>query len=204
MKLYFAPEFSSLADHIALLEAGLEVEISLVNIETKALASGGSFLRINPAGMVPALMFDDGEVLTENLAILSWVADRAPQLAPSGHLGRYRLLEMLSFVASEIHKRFPILLSLPEAARSSVEADILRSFSLLGPRIRQGTLFGNSFTVADAYLFVMARGALDLGLQLGDDYQDYVARIEARPAVQKALFRERSIPGAPVKPQTGT
>jgi glutathione S-transferase len=203
MKLYFAPEFSSLADHIALLEAGFDVEISPVDIETKALHDGGSFLSINPTGMVPALVFDDGEVLTENLAILSWVADRAPQLAPSGLLGRYRLLEMLSFIASEIHKRFPIWLALQEPARSSVEADILRSFRLLATRVRKGALFGNTFGVADAYLFVMARGALNLGLPLGGDYHDYVARIEARPAVQQALFQERSVAGAPATTETG-
>ena len=204
MKLFFAPEFSSLADHIALLEAGFEAEISRVDIETKALADGGSFLAINPTGMVPALQFDDGEVLTENLAILSWVADRAPQLAPSGQFGRYRLLEMLCFIASEIHKRFPIWLSLPDSAQALIEADILRSFGLLGPRLRGSYLFGDCFSVADAYLFVMARGGLDLGLPLGGDYQDYVARIEARPAVQQALLRERSVLGGSVTTATGS
>lgn len=192
MKLYFAPEFSSLADHIALLEAGFEVEISLVDIETKVLVGGGSFLDVNPTGMVPALLFDDGELLTENLAILSWVADRAPQFAPSGHLGRYRLLETLSFIASEIHKRFPIYLSLPEADRSSIEDDILRSFGFLGARLGHGYLFDDIFSVADAYLFVMARGALALELPIDGKFSEYVTRIEARPMVQKALLRERS------------
>ncbi len=192
MKLFFAPEFSSLADHIALLEAGFDVEIVMVDIESKALAGGGSFLDINPTGMVPALMFNDGEVLTENLAILSWVADRAPHLGPSEGLGRYRLLETLSFIASEIHKRFPIYLSLPETARSQIEADILRSFRILSARIRKGYLFGDAFSVADAYLFVMTRGALELELPLDGEFRDYVMHIEAHPAVQKALLRERS------------
>jgi glutathione S-transferase len=196
MKLFFAPEFSSLADHIALLEAGFDVEIVMVDIESKALAGGGSFLDINPTGMVPALMFDDGEVLTENLAILSWVADRAPQLAPAGGLGRYRLLETLSFIASEIHKRFPIYLSLPEADRFPIEDDILRSFSYLAARLGHGYLFDDTFSVADAYLFVMARGALALELPIDGKYLDYVRRIEARPMVQKALLRERSAAAA--------
>src|SRR5688572_12772936 len=164
MKLFFAPGFSSLADHIALLEAGLPFEIAEVDIESKTLADGGAYLDINPKGQVPALMFDDGQVLTENVAILAWIADRAPQLAPSGDLGRYQLLEMLSFIASEVHKRFPIYLSLPEDAQAPVAGDIVRWFEFVAPRIERGYLFGDTFSAADAYLFVIARGALELGM----------------------------------------
>ena len=159
MKLFLAPGFSSLADHIALLEAGLPFEIAEVDLDTKRLADGAAYLDISPKGQVPALRFDDGQVLTENVAILAWTADRAPHLAPSGDLGRYRLLEMLSFIASEIHKRFPIYLALPEDAQSPVAGDIARWFDFLAPRLEQGYLFGEAFSAADAYLFVMARGA---------------------------------------------
>jgi glutathione S-transferase len=190
MKLFFAPEFSSLADHIALLEAGHQVEIAEVDLETKRLSDGGAYLDVNPKGQVPALMFDDGQVLTENTAILAWVADRAPHLAPAGDLGRYRLLEMLSFIASEIHKRFPIYFSLPEDARTPIAEDIVRWFAFVAPGLGRGYLFGETFSVADAYLFVMARGALQLDFALGEEFEDYVARIEARPAVQAALRRE--------------
>jgi len=192
MKLFFSPEFSSLADHIALLEGGFRFEIAQVDLDTKRLADGGNYLDVNPKGLVPALMFDDGEVLTENLAILAWVADRATQLAPVGELGRYRLLEMLSFIASEIHKRFPIYLSLPEDARQPIADDIVRSFGFATARIDRGYLFGETFSVADAYLFVMARGAFELDFPLGEKLRDYVARIEARPAVQAALSRENA------------
>jgi glutathione S-transferase len=190
MKLFFAPGFSSLADHIALREAGLAFEIAEVNLESKRLRDGGNYLDVNPKGQVPALKFDDGEVLTENVAILAWIADRATQLAAPGELGRYRLLEMLSFIASEIHKRFPIYLSLPENAREAIGADIVRCFGVVGPRLEHGYLFGPAFSVADAYLFVMARGALQMEFPLGETYRRYVARIEARPAVLTALGRE--------------
>jgi glutathione S-transferase len=190
MKLFFAPDFSSLADHIALLEAGLGFEIAQVDLESKQLCAGGAYLDVNPKGQVPALMFDDGQVLTENVAILAWVADRAPHLAPPGDLGRYRLLEMLSFIASEIHKRFPIYMSIPEDAGAPIADEIVQWFNFVAPRLDRGYLFGETFGVADAYLFVMARGALQLGFPLDEALRDYVARIEARPAVQAALMRE--------------
>lgn len=196
MRLFLAPGFSSLADHIALLEAGLPFEIAEVDLETKRLADGGAYLDVNPKGQVPALMFDDGQILTENVAILAWIADRAPHLAPSGDLGRYRLLEMLGFIASEIHKRFPIYLSLPEEAGELIARDIVLWFDFVAPRLDRGHLFGETFGVADAYLFVMARSALQLGFPLGAAFEDYVARIEARPAVQAALGREAAVDGA--------
>lgn len=190
MKLFYAPEFSSLADHIAMLEAGLQFDIVKVDIWTKQIEGGGSYLEINPKGYIPALMFDDGEVMTENVAILAWVADRAPSLAPQGPLARYRLIEMLSFIASEIHKRFPIYLSAPEDAKATLREDILRWFGFLAERLQRGFLFGEAFTVADAYLFVLARGAAELGFALPEPLPDYIRRIEARPAVQAALRRE--------------
>ena len=162
MKLYYAPGFTSLADHIAMLEAGLQFDIVKVDIWTKEIEGGGSYTGINPTGYVPALMFDDGEVLTENAAILAWVADREPRLAPQGPLGRYRLIEMLSFIASEIHKRFPAYLSAPEEAREPIAQEIERWFRLLAGRLEEGYLFGDQFTVADTYLFQLARGAAEL------------------------------------------
>ncbi|SFJ98081.1 glutathione S-transferase N-terminal domain-containing protein [Caulobacter sp. UNC279MFTsu5.1] len=194
MKLFFAPGFSSLADHIALLEAGVSFEIAKVDPESKRLADGGDYRDVNPKGQVPALMLDDGQVLTENVAILAWVADRAPDLAPPGELGRYRLLEMLAFIASEIHKRFPIYFSLSEEAAETVARDIVERFDLVAPRVERGYLLGDAFGVADAYLFVMARGALQLDFPLGAPFENYVARIEARPAVRAALSREAAEP----------
>src|SRR5688572_28031928 len=117
MKLYYAPGITILADHIAMLEAGLQFDIVKVDIWTKQIEGGGNYVDVNPTGYVPALMFDDGEMLTENVAILAWLPDRAPDLAPRGPLARYRLIEMLTFIASEIHKRFPPYLSVPEHAR---------------------------------------------------------------------------------------
>jgi glutathione S-transferase len=196
MKLFFAPEFSSLAEHIALIEADLEFELAEVDLDTKRLADGGNYLDINPRGQVPALLFEDGRLLTENVAILDWIADRAPKLAPPEPFGRYRLLEMLSLIATEIHKRFPIYLSLPDDARQPIADDILRWFTFCSDRLAHGFLLGDAFTVADAYLFVMARGALQMGMPLDDRLRDYISRIDARPAVLAALQREHASHGA--------
>jgi glutathione S-transferase len=189
MKLYFAPGFTSLADHIAMLEAGIQFDLVKVDLETKQIEGGGRYADINPTGYVPALMFDDGQVLTENVAILAWIADRTPELAPHD-LDRYRLLEMLSFIATEIHKRFPTYLSLPEGVREPTGKQLLHWFGFLAGRLERGYLFGETLTVADAYLFQLAWGAVQLGLPLPAPFGDYIARIEQRPAVQAALLRE--------------
>jgi glutathione S-transferase len=190
MKLFFAPRFSSLADHIAMLEAGLQFEVVKVDLSTKQISGGGSYIEISPKGYVPALLLDDGQLLTENVAILTWVADLAPELAPRGELGRYRLIEMLSFIATEIHKRFAISASAPEESKPALRKDILRWLALLAGRLEPGYLLGETFSAADAYLFVMVRGAHELGFPLVEPLPDYIARIEARPSVQDALRRE--------------
>ncbi len=190
MKLYYAPEFSSLADHIALIEAGISVELVKVDLDSKLMEGGGDFHQVNPKGYVPALVFDDGEVLTENAAILAWVADRAPSLAPAGPLGRYRLIEMLSFIANEIHKRFPIYISASEETRAILRKDIVRILELTASRLEQDYLFGANVSVADFYLFVLARGAPPLGFTLPPPLDEFVDRISARPSVKEALRRE--------------
>lgn len=190
MKLYSAPGFTSLADHIAMLEAGLQFDLVKVDLETRQIESGGLYTDINPTGYVPALMFDDGEMLTENVAILAWVADCEPKLAPQGHLSRYRLLEMLSFIATEIHKRFPTYLSLPEEVREPTGLQIVHWFGFVAGRLERGYLFGEIFTVADAYLFQLAWGATHLGFSLPEPFEGYIARIMQRPSVQAALHRE--------------
>jgi glutathione S-transferase len=106
MKLYLTPGACSLADHIALTEAGIDVEAIRVDLQTRRTEHGDDFAAVNPKGYVPALVLDDGEVLTENVAILDWVAGEAPHLAPEGRLGRSRNIEMLAFLATEIHRPF--------------------------------------------------------------------------------------------------
>jgi glutathione S-transferase len=97
---------------------------------------------------------------------------------------------MLSFIGSEIHKRFPIYLSATAQTQAALRDDILRWFRFVADRLDRGYLFGNAFSAADAYLFVMARGAAELGFPLPDVLRDYISRIESRPSVREALRRE--------------
>lgn len=192
MKLYYSPGACSLADHIALHEAGLPLELVKVDLRTHKLEDGRSFLEINPKGYVPALQFDDGELLTENVAILSWIADQKPELVPVGHLGRYRLLEMLSYFASELHKAFhPLFVpGVSEEdklqARRAVEAKLRYVATLFkGPY-----LFGAHVSTADAYLYVMLRWAKDLGVAVPETLATFVERMGGRTAVKQALAHE--------------
>src|SRR5688572_2518371 len=106
MKLFYFPGACSLAPHIALLEAGIPFELEKVDLKGKRTASGADFLGVNPKGYVPALVFDDGQMVTENIAVLDWIATQDPLLGIDGPLGRTRLLETLAYISTEVHKGF--------------------------------------------------------------------------------------------------
>jgi glutathione S-transferase len=191
MKLYLAPGACSLADHIALHEAGLTFDRIRVDLRAKRTEDGRNFNEINPKGYVPALMLDDGQLLTENVAILCWVAERAPKLAPSGDLGRIRLIEMLAFIATELHKPFvraffPTGDAEKEAARGTID----RRFRFIADRLAGDYLFGRECSVADAYLYVMLRWACMTELNASEPLPTFAGRMEGRPAVRLALQHE--------------
>lgn len=192
MKLYYAPGACSLACRIALHEAGIAADFERVDLRTKITQGGADFLAINAKGYVPALILDGGEMVTENLAVLSFLADREPELAPPGPLARIRLVEMLAFLSTEIHKGFgPIFHGDATSAERTRAAGALSArLDFLCGRIAEHYLFGPRFTVADAYLFVMLRWALAFGVQVPLALLGYFERVEARPAVRRALAEE--------------
>jgi glutathione S-transferase len=191
MKLYLAPGACSLADHIALHEAGLTFDHVRVDLRAKRTEDGRDFNEINPKGYVPALVLDDGELLTENVAILAWIAARAPKLAPAGELGRIRLIEMLAYIATELHKPFVrILFPTSDADRQAAAGILAKRFRFLADRLQGEHLFGSAFTVADAYLYVMLRWARAKNLDVPEPLPAYFERVQARPAVQLALRDE--------------
>lgn len=191
MKLYITPGACSLADHIALTEAGIDVETIKVDLQTRRSEHGDDFVAINPKGYVPVLVFDDGELLTENVAIMDWIAGEAPHLTPNGRLGRSRNIEMLAFLATEIHRPFMRLMFSPaEAEQQAARQAITERLALIAERLDGSYLFGDAFTTADALCYVMVRWARDSGFELPDRLTAYAERIEARPAVQKTLRTE--------------
>lgn len=191
MKLYLAPGACSLADHIAMCEAGLEFDRIRVDLRTKRTADGGDFTEVNPKGYVPALVFDDGQLLTENVAILCWVAERAPRLAPGGELGHIRLIEMLAFIATELHKPFiRVIFPTSDAEKEAARTIIDKRFGFIADRLAGDYLFGRECSVADAYLYVMLRWARMSALDVPEPLPAFFDRVEARPAVRVALQNE--------------
>ncbi len=191
MKLYLAPGACSLADHIALHEAGLEFDRIRVDLRTKRTEDGGDFNAVNPKGYVPALVLDDGQLLTENVAILAWVADRAPKLAPGGELERIRLIEMLAFIATELHKPFVrAFFPTSDAEKAAARQMIAKRFDFIADRLTAPYLFGTECSVADPYLYVMLRWARGLEFDVPEPLPAYASRMDARPAVQLALQHE--------------
>ena len=192
MILYFAPGACSLADHIALHEANLTFDRVKVDLKTHTTEDGRDFTKINPKGYVPALALDGGELLTENIAILSWIADQAPALAPGGALGRYRLLETLAFISTEIHKSFKPFFTpgAADADKAKAGEAITKRLNLIAGQLDGAYLFGQNASVADAYLFVMLIWAKKNAVEIPRPLMAFFDRMKARPAVQLALKHE--------------
>jgi glutathione S-transferase len=198
MKLYFAPGACSLSPHIVLLEAGLPFDLEQVDVRAKKTKAGGDFLQINPKGQVPTLELDDGEVLTEGPAIVQYIADKAPgsKLAPpAGTKERYRVQEWLNFIASELHKNFSPLFrpTTPEDYKLIAWENLVGRFRYLNKHLASRSyLMGDTFTVADAYLFVMINwaNALQLDLTPFPSLRAFRERVLARPKVHEAMKAE--------------
>jgi glutathione S-transferase len=191
MKLYYARGACSLADHIALIEAGLSFEIESVDMRTKRTGSGGDFRDINPKGYVPALVLDDGQMITENIAVLDWIADRRPSLRPPGALGRTRTLEMLTFISTEIHRAFkPMWHAGTEAEKEKARETVAGLLRFAAAEMKGDYLLGDELSVADCYLFVMLRWADRFGIAAPEGLRRLRMRMEERPSVRAALEQE--------------
>ena len=192
MKLYFSPGACSLASRISLHEAGIDAEFEQVNLKTKITEHGYDYGAINPKGYVPMLVLDDGEAVTENVAILTLLADRDPALQARGPLGRIHMIEMLSYLSSELHIAFKPFWHAPDdpAQRESARKAVEVRLAYLADQVREMYLFGPQFTVADAYLFVMLRWAFEFGVQVPLNLIGFFERVAERPAVRRALAEE--------------
>jgi glutathione S-transferase len=198
MKLFYSPGACSMASHIILHEVGQPFDIEKVDMGAKTTQDGSDYLAINPKGMVPVLQVG-GETLTEGPAILQYIADSAEahDLSPKpGTLSRARVTELLNFTGTELHIAFKPLFNpnLDEAGQATAKANVGRKFDWLEARLMDGRdyLTGPSFTVADAYAFVVSNWANFKGIAVSDwpNLSAFLARVAARPSAQAAMKAE--------------
>lgn len=198
MKLFYSPGACSLSPHIVLRELGVPFELDALDFATRKTASGREFIDVNPKGYVPALELDDGQVLTEGPAIVQYLADERPEsgLMPAvGTLARYRVVEWLTYTGTELHKSFSPLFApgtTDEVKNAARERLYVRIDFVDRALVGKAYVMGDTFTVADAYLFVVLSWMRYVGIDPAKwpNVVAYLARVAARPAVQAALRAE--------------
>lgn len=195
MKLYTSPGSCSSASHIALVEGGIPFEAVIVDLRgDRTLPDGRKFTDINPKNYVPVLELDNGELLTENVAVLQYIADQAPNSGlapPAGTLERYRLEEWLGYINSELHKTIGNFFNpdLPAEMRDYVTNKLNQRFGYVDEQLADKQfLMGDTFTVADAYLFIVASWAPMVKYDLSpfENVQAWQSRIAERDSVREA------------------
>ncbi len=198
MKLYYSPGACSLSPHIVLNEGGFTYETERVDLASSKTETGADYRAVNPNGYVPALLLDDGQVLTEGPAIVQYLADLVPEkrlAPPAGTMERYRLMEWLNFISTELYKAFGTLFNpkAPQNWKDIVKAQLIRRIEHASQRLAGKTyIMGDDFTVADAYLFTVLGWGKYVGIEISPwpTLTAYFGRVAARPAVQAALKAE--------------
>ncbi|MCS2159205.1 glutathione transferase GstA [Scandinavium sp. H11S7] len=198
MKLFYKPGACSLASHIALQESGMDFSLVGVDLAKKQLENGEDYWQVNPKGQVPALLLDDNTLLTEGVAIMQYIADTKVDrqlLAPVGSIARYRTLEWLNYIATELHKGFTPLFrpDTPEDFKPTVRALLEKKLNYVNDALRDNEwICGSRFTIADGYLFTVLRWAHAVKLDMSGlkNIEAYMARVAARPGVTAAMEAE--------------
>jgi glutathione S-transferase len=209
MKLYFSPLACSMATRISLYDAGIEATYVQVHSKTKRTHDGSDFRTINPLGLVPVLELDDGAVLSENAAILQYVAERWPEsnLAPSDLLGKTRLRQWLCFIGTELHKGLflPLLpaSNAPEGAKDFSLQKAESRLSFLDAALTGREFLLDRFSVADAYLVTVLGWSVvtPIALEKWPAVKAYVERLRKRPSVARALAEEYDLYQKEQKPE---
>ena len=198
MQLYYSPGACSLASHITAREAGIALDLKRADLKAKKVEDGSDYLAINSKGSVPALKLDNGQVLTEGVAIMQYLADQMPasNLAPkNGSLERYRVQEWLNYITSEVHKSFSPMFNPANdpAVKEYALTNLQKKFDWINTQLTgKKFLTGDAFTIADAYLFTVVNWTNGLGIDLAKwpALKEFQARVAARPKVQEAMAAE--------------
>ena len=195
MKLYYSPGACSQAPHILLHEIGLSHDAERVDLKNKTIESGRSYLEINPKGAVPALELANGEVLTENAVILQYLGDRSGStdvLPAVGNFRRYRVLELVNFITTELHKRFGFLFSptTTDEMKEVVTKELGEKLAWIDGQLGAGPfLLGDELTLPDAYLFVITGWTEKVlgGLDRWPNLRAFYERMQERHSVRNVL-----------------
>lgn len=198
MKLFFSPGACSLVSHILLRETKLPADLVKVDTKSHKTEAGVDYYTLNPKGSVPLLQLDDGEYLSEGPVIAQYIADKAARedlMPKAGSKARYRVMEWQNYVTSELHKAYSPLFNptFDEAGKKYFLAALRKKYEWVSAQLGgKQFLTGNTFTAADAYLYVVTRWAKHVGLELSDlgDLQAFMKRVSERPAVQEAIHAE--------------
>ena len=178
-----------MASHIMLHELGLKHETESVDLKTHKTQKGTDFYTVNPKGYVPYLILDNGQPLSENVAILTYLGDQKPSKED-----RYKSLEWLAFISTEFHKTIGGLFAFKEESTVKMIKDkAAKRLELMDKHLaNQEFVVGNDFGPADAYLFTILNWCpkLDIDLNPYKNITAFMKRIGARPAVQKTMKAE--------------
>lgn len=191
MNLIYYPAACSLADHIALIEAGLAHKIVSID-HNRMTEDGRDFRALNPKGYIPALELEDGTILTENPVILNYIAETSGKLLPKDGIARWRALEALAFMASEVHGSYqPFFRDFPEPEKVRAREKLEKCFAILSAQLGEKPfLIGDEMTIADCYLFWVLMVAPKSGVELPENLGALFARLRSRPSVVQALAEE--------------
>jgi glutathione S-transferase len=204
MKLFFSPGACSLSPHIVLHELGFKHDLEKVDLKAKKIAHG-DYLKENPKGYVPALLLDNGEILTEGVAIVQYLADQKPEaklIPKAGTWERYRAIEWLNYVATEVHKNMSQLWSTHAVAAEAQEQFKTHYKTVLAKRLdlldkhltKNKFVMGDQFTVIDAYLYTVLSWSplLKIDMTMWPKLMGFVETVRQRPAVAKAHDMEKN------------
>ncbi len=194
MKLHYSPGACSMAPHILAHEVGLSLALDKLDAKNKKTQDGHDYFQVNPKGYVPALVLDDGQVLTEAAVVCQYLADQGQGLMPkAGTMERYRALEWFNFISTEMHKNMGALFdrTLEEARRTAIIERLRTRLSVLEPVLTKNAfLMGDAMTAPDAYLFTVLGWAKSVKVELPGFVKPYLERMAARPSVQAAMKAE--------------
>jgi len=201
MKLYYSKGACSLAPRIIIHELGLQSDFEAVDLKTKKTERGEDYLKINPKGSVPAILTEENELLTENAVIQQYLADQAQKeslLPKVKDMKRYRVLEWLNFISSDLHKGAGVLFNpaLPQEIKEQVFKPLLKNkLNYVDKNLKGPFLLGKEFTLPDSYLFVILSWLphFDISLAEWPTLQNYFSMMKNRQAIQQALKEENLI-----------